>query len=61
VTPDRSDPAGALGAFFQTDAQSVPILRRQRDDAASHGDHPRMRLYDELVRVIDQQHTATDD
>jgi integrase len=47
--------------FFQTDAQFVPILRRQRDDAASHGDHPRMRLYNELVRVIDEQHAATDD
>jgi site-specific recombinase XerD len=47
--------------FFQTGPQFVPILRRQRDDAASHGDHPRMRLYDELVRVIDEPHTATHD
>jgi integrase len=44
--------------FFQTDAEFVPILRRQRDDAASYGDHIRMRLYDELVRVIDEQKSA---
>jgi integrase len=44
--------------FFQTDPQFVPILRRQRDDAASYGDHVRMRLYDELVRVIDEQKSA---
>jgi Phage integrase family len=44
--------------FFQTDAQFVSILRRQRDDAASHSDHPRMRLYDQLVRVIDEQQAA---
>lgn len=47
--------------FFQTDAGFVPILRRQRDDAANHGDHPRMRLYDQLVRIIDEQQAATDD
>ncbi len=44
--------------FFQTDPEFVPILRRQRDDAASYGDHVRMRLYDELVRVIDEQKSA---
>ena len=44
--------------FFQTDPEFVPILRRQRDDAASYGDHIRMRLYDELVRVIDEQKSA---
>jgi hypothetical protein len=47
--------------FFQTDAEFVPILRRQRDDAASHGDHARMSLYDELVRVIDEQQAAATD
>ena len=47
--------------FFQTDAQFVPILRRQRDDAASYGDHIRMRVYDELVRVIDEQDAAASD
>ena len=47
--------------FFQTDPQFVPILRRQRDDAANYGDHVRMRLYDELVRVIDEQTSATRD
>jgi integrase len=47
--------------FFQTDAEFVPILRRQRDDAAHHGDHPRMRLYDELVHVIDEQQAAASD
>jgi integrase len=44
--------------FFQTHAEFVPILRRQRDDAAHHGDHVRMRLYDQLVRVIDEQKSA---
>jgi integrase len=47
--------------FFQTDAQFVPILRRQRNDAANHGDHVRIRLYDELVRVIDEQQAAASD
>jgi Epoxide hydrolase N terminus len=44
--------------FFQTDAEFVPILRRQRDDAAHHGDHVRMRLYDELVHITDEQEAA---
>ncbi|MGH9287237.1 MAG: hypothetical protein ACRD0V_02880 [Acidimicrobiales bacterium] len=47
--------------FFQTDAEFVPILRRQRDDAANQGDHVRMRLYDELVHVIDEQQAAATD
>jgi integrase len=47
--------------FFQTDAEFVPILRRQRDDAASHGDHVRMSLYDDLVRIIDEQQAAATD
>jgi site-specific recombinase XerD len=47
--------------FFQTDAEFVPILRRQRDDAASHDDHARVRLYDDLVRVIDEQQAAASD
>ena len=47
--------------FFQTDAEFVPILRRQRDDAASHGDHVRMSLYDDLARVIDEQQAAATD
>jgi integrase len=47
--------------FFQTDAEFVPILRRQRDDAANHGDHVRMRVYDQLVRVIDEQQAAVSD
>lgn len=45
--------------FFETDAEFVGILRRQRDDAADHTDLARMTLYDELVRVIDQQEGAT--
>ena len=47
--------------FFQTDAQFVPVLRRQRDDAANHGDHVRKRVYDELVHVIDEQQAAASD
>jgi integrase len=45
--------------FFQTGPEFVTILRRQRDDAADHVDVARTRLYDELVRVIDEQETAT--
>ncbi len=44
--------------FFETGPEFVPILRRQRDDAAGQGDRTRMRLYDELVRVIDEQEAA---
>ena len=39
--------------FFETDVEFVDILRRQRDDATSHADGTRAKLYDELVRVID--------
>ncbi len=39
--------------FYETDVGFVDILRRQRDDATSHADATRARLYDELVRVID--------
>lgn len=41
--------------FFETGPEFVSILRRQRDDAAGHIDTARMKLYDELVRVIDEQ------
>jgi len=44
--------------FFETGPQFVTILRRQRDDAADHVDVARAQLYDELVRVIDEQETA---
>jgi len=44
--------------FFQTGPEFVTILRRQRDDAATHADDTRTKLYDQLVRVIDD--TATD-
>ncbi len=39
--------------FYETDVEFVDILRRQRDDATSHADAARTKLYDELVRVID--------
>jgi hypothetical protein len=39
--------------FFETGVEFVDILRRQRDDATSHADGTRAKLYDELVRVID--------
>jgi integrase len=45
--------------FFQTGPEFVTILRRQRDDAATHADDTRTKLYDQLVRVIDD--TATDE
>jgi len=44
--------------FFETGPEFVTILRRQRDDAAGHTDLPRMKLYDELVRIIDEQEGA---
>ncbi|HSS09509.1 MAG TPA: tyrosine-type recombinase/integrase [Acidimicrobiales bacterium] len=39
--------------FYQTGAEFVDILRRQRDDATAHADMARGKLYHELVRVID--------
>jgi integrase len=39
--------------FYETGPEFVPILRRQRDDAAAHTDPVRAHLYDELIRVID--------
>jgi integrase len=39
--------------FYETGPEFVPILRRQRDDAAAHTDPIRAHLYDELIRVID--------
>ncbi len=39
--------------FYETGVESIDILRRQRDDATSHADAARARLYDELVAVID--------
>lgn len=39
--------------FYETNAEFVDILRRQRDDATNHADAARAKLYDELVRVID--------
>jgi hypothetical protein len=41
--------------FFETGPEFVTILRRQRDDAADHRDVARTQLYDELVRVIDNE------
>lgn len=40
--------------FYETGPQFVTILRRQRDDAAAHTDPVRARLYDQLIRVIDE-------
>ena len=39
--------------FFQTDIEFKDILRRQRDDASSHADAARAKVYNELVKVID--------
>ena len=39
--------------FYETGAEFVEVLRRQRDDATAHADQTRAQLYDELVRVID--------
>ena len=39
--------------FYQTNIEFIDILRRQRDDATSHADAARAKLYNELVRIID--------
>ena len=39
--------------FYDTGPQFVPILRRQRDDAAAHTDPVRSDLYSGLLNVID--------
>jgi hypothetical protein len=44
--------------FYQTGPEFITILRRQRDDATTHHDPTRTKLYNELINVID--HTATD-
>jgi integrase len=44
--------------FFATGPEFVTILRRQRDDAAHHADLARAQLYDDLVRVIDNEQPA---
>jgi integrase len=45
--------------FFETGAQFVTILRRQRDDATAHTDRARTKLYDDLIRVIDEGDTSS--
>ncbi len=45
--------------FFDTGPEFIPVLRRQRDDAAGHNDQARVKLYDDLVRVIDEEDTAS--
>jgi site-specific recombinase XerD len=47
--------------FFHTGPEFVTILRRQRDDATAHNDHPRTNLYDDLIRVIDETETSSTD
>jgi integrase len=46
--------------FFQTGPEFVTILRRQRNDAAHHTDLARTQLYDNFVRVIDNEQPAAD-
>ena len=41
--------------FFETGPEFVSILKRQRDDAIDHMDIARTKLYNDLVRVIDEQ------
>jgi integrase len=41
--------------FYETGPEFIPILRRQRDNAAEHADFARAQLYDNLVRVIDNE------
>jgi len=45
--------------FFQTGPEFIPILRRQRDDATTHGDHARSQLYNQLIDVIDNTRPDT--
>ena len=46
--------------FYETGPEFVTILRRQRDNATDHADLARAQLYDDLVRVIDNQQGAAD-
>jgi integrase len=46
--------------FYETGPEFVTILRRQRDDATHHTDLTRTQLYDNLVRVIDNEQPAAD-
>jgi hypothetical protein len=41
--------------FFETGTEFVTILRRQRDDATAHDDLAWTKLYEELVKVIDER------
>ncbi len=45
--------------FFDTGPEFIPVLRRQRDNAAGHDDHARVKLYEDLVSVIDEEDTAS--
>jgi hypothetical protein len=49
--------AGELGRKGGS-REFVTILRRQRDDAADNADLARTQLYDDLVRVIDNEQPA---
>jgi site-specific recombinase XerD len=39
--------------FFETSVEFIDILGRQRDDAHTHADAARAKLYDQLIAVID--------
>jgi hypothetical protein len=39
--------------FYETGVEFIDILRRQRDNATTHADVARAKLYNELVGVID--------
>ena len=45
--------------FYETGAEFVPVLLRQRDDAAAHADVARADLYNELIRVINEGASST--
>jgi pyridoxine 5'-phosphate synthase PdxJ len=40
--------------FYQTGPEFVTVLRRQRDDATTHHDLTRTKLYNNLIDVIDE-------
>jgi hypothetical protein len=41
-------------AYFRTSSQFLPILTRQRDHAAEHGQTDRAELFDKLIGGLDE-------
>ncbi len=49
----RMESACETCSYFRTGTQFLPILTRQRDHAADHGQPDRAALFDGLIRRVD--------